>query len=54
MLVGHPSHDSDMYFTNGEYFNNMWDLFSVKPQEFNESMGRYIKKKYGCKFERIM
>lgn len=54
MLVGHPSNDNDFYFTNGQYFHDMWYLFSVRHQEFNESMGRYIKKKYGCKFERIM
>ena len=54
MLVGHQSDNNDMYFTNGEYFNNMWDLFSVNPQDFNESMGRFIKKKYGCEFKKIM
>lgn len=43
-----------MYFTDGQYFNNMWDLFSVNAQDFNESMGRYIKKKYGCEFKKIM
>lgn len=54
LLVGHQSHNSDMYFTDGQYFNNMWDLFSVNAQDFNESMGRYIKKKYGCEFKKIM
>ena len=54
LLVGYPSHDSDTYFTNGQHFSDMWHLFSIDGQEFSESMGRYIKKKYGCEFNRIM
>lgn len=54
MLVGHPSHDSDTYFTNGQHFSDMWLLFSIDGQEFSESMGRYIKNKYGCVFKKIM
>jgi len=50
LLVGHPSHDSDSYFTNGQHFSSMWDFFSVTPQDFNLAIGRYIKKKYGCEF----
>ena len=46
MLVGHPSHDSSTFFTNGHYFSNMWDLFTITPKDFNDSMGRYIKNKY--------
>ena len=54
MLVGHPSHDNDIYFTNGQHFSSMWDFFSVDAKDFNESIGRYIKKKYGCDFKKIM
>jgi hypothetical protein len=32
----------------------MWDLFSVDAKDFNEAIGRYIKKKYGCDFKKIM
>jgi len=31
----------------------MWDLFSISAPDFNESLGRYIKKKYGCEFKKI-
>jgi hypothetical protein len=54
ILVGYPSYDSDTYYTNGQYFSNMWDLFSVKAPDFNKSLGRYIKKKYGCEFKKII
>ena len=54
LLVGYPSHDSDTYFTNGQHFSDMWHLFSIDGQEFSDAMGRYIKKKYGCEFNRIM
>lgn len=54
LLVGYPSHDSDTYFTNGQHFSEMWRLFSIDGQEFSEAMGRYIKKKYGCDFKKIM
>lgn len=53
LLVGYPPHDSDTYYTNGQYFSNMWDLFSVSAPDFNESLGRYIKKNYGCEFKKI-
>jgi hypothetical protein len=54
MLVGHPSHDSHTYFTNGQHFSDMWQFFSIDGKEFNDAMGRYIKKKYGSDFNRIM
>ena len=53
MLIGHPEHDSSTYFTDGTYFNNMWDFFGVDAKEFTDAMGRYLKKKYGCEFDRI-
>ena len=53
LLVGHPSFNVDNYYTNGHHFANMWRYFSVKSSEFNESIGRYIKKKYGCEFKKI-
>ena len=54
LLVGYPSHDSDTYFTNGQHFSDMWQFFSIDGKEFNEAMGRYLKKKYGSDFNRIM
>jgi hypothetical protein len=53
LLVGYPQHDSDTYYTNGQYFSSMWDLFTVTSPVFNESLGRYIKKNYGCEFKKI-
>ena len=53
LLVGHPSFNVDNYYTNGHHFSNMWDLFSVRATDFNESLVRYIKKKYGCEFKKI-
>jgi hypothetical protein len=54
LLVGHPSHDDSVIFTNGQHFSNMWDLFSVDPQDFNESMLRFMEKKYGKTFNEVM
>jgi len=53
MLVGHPEYDSSTYYTDGTYFNNMWDFFGVDSKEFTDAIGRYIKKKYGCEFDYI-
>ena len=53
MLVGHPETDDTTYYTDGAYFSNMWDLFSIDYKEFTNAMGRYLKKKYGCEFDRI-
>jgi hypothetical protein len=53
LLVGHPEHDNTAYYTNGQYFSNMWDLFSIDYNEFYNAMGRYIKKEYGCEFDYI-
>ena len=53
MLVGYPEHDYTTYFTDGRYFNNMWDLFSIDSKEFTDAMGRYLKKTYGCEFDYI-
>ena len=53
MLVGHPEYNSSTYFTDWRYFNNMWDFFSIDSKEFTDAMGRYLKKKYGCEFDKI-
>jgi hypothetical protein len=53
MLVGHPQSDSFTYYTDGTYFSNMWEFFSVDSKEFTDAIGRYIKKKYGCEFDYI-
>jgi hypothetical protein len=52
-LVGHPEHDNTTYFTDGRYFSNMWDFFSIDSKEFTDAMGRYLKKTYGCEFDYI-
>lgn len=54
ILAGHPSHDDSILFTNGQHFTNMWDLFSISPQDFNEAIGRYIKMRYDKTFGKIM
>ena len=53
LLVGHPSHDAEIYFTNGQHFSEEWELFGLSPKDFNDAMGRYIKKRYGCDFKSI-
>ena len=53
LLVGHPSFNVDNYYTNGYHFENMWSLFGIDAKVFNQSIGRYIKKKYGCEFKQI-
>ena len=53
MLVGHPESDSLTYYTDGTYFNGMWHFFNIDAKEFNDAMGRYIKKTYGCEFDYI-
>jgi hypothetical protein len=53
MLVGHPESDSFTYYTDGTYFSNMWEFFSVDAKEFTDAIGRYIKKTYGCEFDYI-
>lgn len=54
LLVGHPSHDNVILFTNGNHFTNMWDFFSVDYKDFNEAIGRYVKKKYNVSYDRIL
>jgi hypothetical protein len=53
LLVGHPSFNVDNYYTNGHHFENMWSLFGIDAKEFNQAIGRYIKKKYGVEFVSI-
>jgi hypothetical protein len=53
MLVGYPESDSSTYYTDGTYFSNMWEFFSVDAKEFTDAIGRYIKKTYGCEFDYI-
>ncbi len=53
MLVGHPESDDTTYYTDGAYFSNMWDLFSIDYKEFTNAIGRYLKKKYGFEFDYI-
>ena len=54
LLVGHPSHDDEIYFTNGQHFSHEWEMFNLTAKDFDEAMGRYIKKKYGCRFKKIL
>ena len=54
MLAGHPSHDDSIVFTNGQYFSNMWDLFSADSKDFNKSMLRFIEMKYGKSFGEVL
>ena len=53
LLAGYPSHNDEILFTNGKHFSNMWDFFSVDPQDFNESIARYVEEKYGRSFNRV-
>ena len=47
ILVGYPSlDDGHMWFSNGEYFDGGWDMFNISSYEFNQSMLRYLVKKF--------
>lgn len=48
MLVGKPTDDESnkTWFSDGTYFINGWRVFSIEPKEFNESMRRYIIRKF--------
>lgn len=47
MLLGHPSNgDGDVWFSHGPIFGDANDILGITQQEFNQSMIRYLNKKY--------
>jgi hypothetical protein len=55
LIAGYPSHlhGDSIIFSDGKYFGRIWNLFSVEPQDFHDSMGRYIGNRYGKWFNTI-
>ena len=48
LLIGYPKRTAGfIWFSNGEYFDGGWKMFSIPPPIFNLSMKRYIWKKFG-------
>ncbi len=47
LLVGKPIDAISCWYSNGEYFGGGWNMFGIKPMEFNESMLRYVKDNFG-------
>ena len=48
LLIGRPIGREDMmWYSNGHYFKYKWDLFGMTPNDFNKSLGRYVKTNYG-------
>jgi len=54
LLVGHPElDDSGLWFSNGQILNG-WVYFDTKPEEFYDSLKRYLKKKFQIQIEKII
>jgi len=48
LLIGRPVGREDIkWYSNGNYFNGKWDLFSMTPSDFNSAMVRYVNDKFG-------
>ena len=48
LLIGHPvGKEGSMWYSNGDYFQGKWSLFSMTPNEFNNAMVRYVNDKFG-------
>lgn len=48
MILGRPtdSNKNDMWFSNGEIFDGAWDILGIGSKLFNESMKRYMNKRF--------
>lgn len=53
-LVGYPIDDNSFWYTNGQYFNPMWDMFGIDVREFNTYMGEYLENRYNIEINHIM
>jgi hypothetical protein len=54
-LIGQPVGRRDtMWYSNGEYFNGKWGIFSMTPGDFNNAMVRYVNDNYGLNITDII
>ena len=55
LIVGQPVGREDMmWYSNGHYFQGKWDLFGMTPNDFNKSLGRYVKTNFGLDAQDII
>ena len=54
LLVGHPElDDSEMWFSNGRILDG-WVYFDIKPEEFYDSLKRYLERKYDIDIQKVV
>jgi len=54
LLVGFVKSSPDMWYSDGSYFYNSMKMFNLTPREFDNSMRRYIKNKFGYNINKII
>jgi hypothetical protein len=53
-LIGHPANDDGgIWFSNGEILDG-WTYFDIKPEQFYDSLKRYLEKTYEIKIGDVM
>jgi hypothetical protein len=54
LLIGHPANDDGgIWFSNGEILDG-WTYFDIKPEQFYDSLKRYLEKTYEIKIGDVM
>ena len=54
LLVGYPElDDPGLWFSNGQFLDG-WLYFSIKPEEFYDSLKRYLERKYDLDIEKVV
>jgi len=46
MLVGHPSNDDSLWFSDGPILSDGALILDITQKEYHQSMARYINKRY--------
>ena len=55
LLLGTPNTTKDnQWFCNGEVFADAWNYFSLSPEEFYDSMRRFVNGKYELGIQNII
>lgn len=55
VLLGFPIYDTEnRWYSNGQYFRGWWDMFGLEPSDFNESMKRFVNKKFKLNINEIL
>ena len=53
LIVGYPSHDSEMWFYDGTILGGSWEIFGISPKEFNNFFIDYIFDNYSVKIPNL-